>query len=397
MPSADAGLSVVLLGIAGLSLLAVGFIGAVVLHHRSRVSAERERVRIQALLLQAARAGGLALWAWEAGPDRLTLSDSAAEVLGAVPLGLDGLLALLDPASAAQVRAWILEGGETLALRDHVHRDGAVWDTQWELRRSPGRLEGVIRDVREETRLQAELLQSQKQEALGTLVGGVSHEFGNLLMTVEACVEGLVRDESLPQEQRQASLLIEDAAVRGKELIRQLMAFARRGPGEVRPQDPRHLLEELARMLGPLFGRRVPLEVEALEPDLPALEPCPMNRAQVLQALLNLCLNARDAMPEGGRIRLRARRIGSGEGRRLALEVEDQGPGVAPEIQARIFEPFFTTKEAGRGTGLGLAVTHSIVEAHGGALQCESPAGGGALFRICLPYPEEDAAGQAAG
>ena len=376
--SPAAGLLPILTAIGGLFVLALGFIGLLLFSQRRVMEAARARGEAQKRLLEAAAAGNLVLWTADAAGEALVVGGSAETLFGVRPESLEGLLELLLPADQPAARALLAEvlhrerPPRTLRMR---HREGRVLETQWQARHRDGRLEGVIRDITKESQLQAQLIQSQKLEAVGTLVSGVSHEFGNLLATVDACVEALVQSERLDAEEAEAARHIQDAALRGKDLIRQLMAFTRRGLGEVRPERPRQLLEELARLLGPLFGRRIQVEVEA-DAELPAH---PMNRAQILQALLNLCINAKDAMPTGGRIQLRARR----DGEALVMEVEDQGPGVPAELRARIFEPFFTTKEAGKGTGLGLAMTLSIVQAHGGTLACDQ--GEGALFRMVLP------------
>jgi signal transduction histidine kinase len=376
--SPAAGLLPILAAIGGLFVLALGFIALLLFSQRRLVEAARARSEAQKRLLEAAAAGNLVLWTADATAKALEIGGSAETLFGVRPESLEGLLDLVQEGPA--VRA-LLEDVVHTERPPQVfrmrHRTGRMLETQWQVRHREGHLEGVIRDITRESQLQAQLIQSQKLEAVGTLVSGVSHEFGNLLATVDACVGLLVPSGRLSPDEAEAARHIQDAALRGKDLIRQLMTFTRRGLGEVRPEPPQLLLEELQRLLGPLFGRRIQVEVEAD----PALPPHPMNRAQILQALLNLCLNARDAMPNGGRIRLRAR----SESEALILEVEDQGPGILPELRARIFEPFFTTKEAGKGTGLGLAMTLSIVQAHGGTIACDQGEGGGALFRMVFP------------
>ncbi|MBI4911921.1 MAG: hypothetical protein HY823_04215 [Acidobacteria bacterium] len=389
--SADAGLLPILVAVAGLFLLALGFISLLLVSQRRIMRAARAREQAQRNLLEAAAVGRLLLWTADPVSGTFTTGGSAETLFGCSPGTLEDLLGLVLPEDVPRARALLQkarpEDSAILGVRMR-HRDGPVLETRWQVRRREGRLEGVLRDNTRESQLQAQLIQSQKLEAVGTLVSGVSHEFGNLLASIEACVDLLATSPALRGGEAEAAHHIQDAALRGRELIRRLMVFTRRGLGEIRLEPPGPMLLELQRLLAPLLGRRVHLEVEAEE----GLPPHPMNRTQILQGLLNLCLNAKDAMPQGGSVWLRARRGHEPPGS-LVLEVADQGPGVPPELRQRIFEPFFTTKEPGKGTGLGLAMTQRIVIAHGGSLTCESGPEGGALFRLVLPaevIPPED-------
>ena len=221
---------------------------------------------------------------------------------------------------------------------------------------------------------EAELLQSQKLEAIGQLAGGVAHDFNNLLTVVSSDVELLMEKAATPEE-----LLpeIAEAARKGAALSRQLLAFARRNRLERTTFDLGTLVDELSVMLRRLVSAPVELVVER------GAEPTPLvaDRSMLEQVVVNLVLNARDALPRGGHVVLRTRR----EGALAVLEVEDDGVGMPPEIAARIFEPFFTTKAQGKGTGLGLSIAHSVAEQHGGTLTVRSAPQVGTTFRLALP------------
>ncbi|MFZ5440665.1 MAG: ABC transporter substrate-binding protein [Myxococcota bacterium] len=221
---------------------------------------------------------------------------------------------------------------------------------------------------------EAELIQSQKLEAIGLLAGGVAHDFNNLLTVVSSDVELLQRKVGAPEE-----LLAEiaEATRKGTSLSRQLLAFARRNRLERTAFDLGALVDELGAMLRRLVSAPVELVLER------GAEPLPVeaDRSMVEQVVVNLVLNARDAMPTGGRVVLRSRR----EHDQAVLEVQDEGVGMSPEVAARIFEPFFTTKEPGKGTGLGLSIAHSVAQQHGGSLTVRTAPRAGTTFRFALP------------
>jgi len=261
------------------------------------------------------------------------------------------------------------------------------------------RYDGLVEDIT--TRKQAEealrkkdeqLRQSQKLEAVGGLAGGIAHEFNNLLQAIggytKYAMEGLFPDEQRFQDLEQ----VVKAVDRATTLTRQLLSFGRRQVLERRNVDPNEVFADLIEMVRPVIGEHIHLELETAD-KLGAVYADP---GELQQVLLNLCLNARDAMPSGGRLVLKTesavldrdackRHPGTRPGRHVVLSVTDTGCGIPPELKKRIFEPFFTTKRVGEGTGLGLATVYGIVEQHGGTIRVHSEVGQGATFMIHLP------------
>jgi PAS domain S-box-containing protein len=239
----------------------------------------------------------------------------------------------------------------------------------------------IVRDITERRRREASAAEARRLESLGRLAGGVAHDFNNLMGAVLGYGE-LLHGSMTDDDPRRADVVeVQLAAKRAAGLTQQLLAFARRR--EVRPErvDVSAVLEGMRRLLSTLVGPSVVLQIEA-----PAgLPQALFDVAQLEQVVMNLAVNARDAMPAGGRLRIavEARTVhGAPE---LLLTVSDEGTGMRPEVQAHIFEPFYTTKPSGRGTGLGLATVHGIVYQAGGRIEFESAEGRGTTFRIALP------------
>jgi PAS domain S-box-containing protein len=261
---------------------------------------------------------------------------------------------------------------------------------------------GIFWDVTEQRALEAQLRQAQKIEAVGRLAGGVAHDFNNLL-TVILGNTALVLSRLGPDDpHRELLVAVEKAGTRAAQLTRQLLGFSRRAPLRAEPVALTVCVQETIHLLRRAIDPRVTLEVD-MAPDL---WPVPADPTLMAQALLNLCLNARDAMPEGGRLWLRAKNVELGPdatrlhreeraGRFVRLSVEDAGGGIPPEVRPHIFEPFFTTKGPGAGTGLGLAMVFGIVKQHQGWIDCQSEVGHGTRFDIYLPC-QGSAAGPAA-
>lgn len=398
MSGADAPVLALIFGSFGILAIAVAFVVALVWHQRRWMRASEERSRFQEALLEATSIGRLVPWSCNLDGSGLDIGEAVHKILGAGRWRhLDELLDRAAQTGAGRMREAIgaLETGEDVVLACAMQsEDGRGLDTRWHVGRRGDQLKGLIRDVSQEQGLQRQLLQAQKLEALGTLVGGVAHEFGNLLAAVEGCARAVQRRDGLDARSQKGLGLILDATQRGRGIIRQLLDHARRDPGAMQPVDLNRLLEEVAALLEPLLGKRFTI-VKDTEAALPRVVGDPIG---LHQALLNLCINARDAMPEGGTLTLGTRICslasdvaelrGKAAGRYVCLEVKDEGRGIPPEHLERIFEPFFTTKGPGQGTGLGLSVTHSIAEAHLGLLQCESEPGRGSCFILLLPALE---------
>jgi PAS domain S-box-containing protein len=315
-------------------------------------------------------------------------------------LGKPGAELLADGESATALRRVLEDGGQLasqeLALR---RKDGSVLRALVSctvVRGPDGRFEhfdGAISDLTGYKRLEEELRQTQKMEALGKLAGGVAHDFNNLLTVISGHAELL--QESLPADQAGSAHAdeIHAAAVRASRLTGQLLAYSRRQVLTPEVLDLRGIADQSAGMLRRLIGEDVELAVERAAEELLVR----VDRGQMEQVVLNLVLNARDAMPHGGRIVLSTSRLGSAgacgaaapgdvpAGPLAHLSVSDTGVGMSADVVRVAFDPFFTTKELGRGTGLGLSTVYGIVRQSGGAVWLESATGAGTTARVCLP------------
>ena len=256
---------------------------------------------------------------------------------------------------------------------------------------------GISMDVTERHTLEAQFQQAQKMEAIGRLAGGVAHDFNNLLTAILGYCELLLVDLD-PDDPRQADIAhIQKAGESAAGLTRQLLAFSRKQIIEPTLLDLNVIVADIRAMLGRLIGEDVTV-VLALGP---ALAPVTADRGQVEQIILNLAVNARDAMPDGGTLTIQTANVELDDhyakthlavkpGPYVVLTVNDTGTGMTPEVQARLFEPFFTTKELGKGTGLGLATVHGIVARSGGSINVYSEVGRGSSFKVY--FPRADAA-----
>jgi len=259
------------------------------------------------------------------------------------------------------------------------------------------RMVGGMTDITEQRELERQLMRTQRIESLGTLAGGIAHDLNNVFTPIMMGLDLLEGDIGTGEGSDVVSM-IRASATRGAEMVKQVLHFARGIEGEKLEVKPRLLLDEVERMMRETFPRNIDIRVRC-EARLPAFTGDP---TQLHQVLLNLCVNARDAMPDGGTLTLRARartvasalRAVNGEvppGRYLLLEVEDSGRGIEDDVLERIFDPFFTTKPYGAGTGLGLSTSLAIVRKHGGFVHVTSAPHAGSLFCIYLPLKEAEA------
>ncbi|HEX2777936.1 MAG TPA: ATP-binding protein [Gemmatimonadaceae bacterium] len=249
----------------------------------------------------------------------------------------------------------------------------------------------LMLEVSERKSLEEQFRQAQKMEAVGRLAGGIAHDFNNLLTVMSSCSELLLRDLGEEDRRRNDVEEIRRAAQRAASLTRQLLAFSRKQILQPTMVDLNAVVGDMERMLRRVLGEDIALET-ALDPELGFVRA---DSGQVEQVLMNLVVNARDAMPHGGRIVVRTRNVAQPDGDSLvALEVRDEGIGIPSEALPYIFEPFYTTKEQGKGTGLGLSTVYGIVKQSGGDVEVDTTVGGGTTFRILLPRFREFTGGR---
>ena len=265
-------------------------------------------------------------------------------------------------------------------------------------------MQGVLYDITEYKRLEDQLRQAQKMEAVGQLAGGVAHDFNNLLMVIQAHADRILGQLPQTDSSYADAVEIHNATTRAASLTSQLLAFSRKQILQPEVLDLGTVLTEVGKMLERLLGATITLQLE-IHPEIGKIK---VDRSQLEQAILNLAVNARDAMPAGGTLAIQARNVHFSEtqvwqhsslppGSYVALTISDTGVGIDPDAQSRIFEPFFTTKAPGKGTGLGLSMVYGVVKQSDGAITVESVLGRGTTFKIFLPQCDEEAAsGQSA-
>jgi PAS domain S-box-containing protein len=297
-----------------------------------------------------------------------------------------------------------LASGEPTFLPVREYRDGrtTMWAENRVFRLPSGRIVAMFDDRTEQRQLEGRLLHMQKMDAIGQLAGGVAHDFNNQLTGVLGYAELLIRRLEDPNLKRLAEN-IATAARRSADLTRKLLAFSRQGQFQCVSVDLHRLIAETVEMLLHSIDKRIRL-VQQLEAPLAVVMGDP---SQLQNALLNLAVNARDAMPEGGVLTFTSAHLdltsteaqGLGEelvpGAYVEIRIEDTGCGMPPAVREHIFEPFFTTKEAGKGTGMGLASVYGTVQQHQGAIAVTSQIGVGTAFRILLPLTEAPSPGEA--
>ncbi len=297
----------------------------------------------------------------------------------------------------AHLRQVMLEGEGRFETR-HRRKDGTLYEVEISAqyqKEEGGQYIVFLRDITERKRLEEQLLQSQKMEAVGQLAGGVAHDFNNILQVILGNVDLLLEEPALETLTRETVNEIGKAAQRAANLTRQLLAFSRRQIINPVAVDLNTLIGDALKMLERVIGEHIALNFVPGE----CLAPVCVDRGQTEQVLMNLCLNARDAMPQGGLLTIATSSAVLDEefcrehhwaspGRYTCLSVTDNGQGMHDDILKHIFEPFFTTKHVGKGTGLGLATVYGIVEHHNGLLRVHSQQGMGSTFQVYLPVHE---------
>lgn len=364
-----------------------------------RESAERLRLAVQA--------ANLGLWDWDMVTGHVEFSPVWKKQLGhaedEIGHGFSEWEDRLHPedrvAAVAHLRRYLArpEGPHMAEFRLR-HKDG-TWRwiyTRAEIFRDsagkPVRMVGCHLDVTEQRQLTEQVLRTQRMEAIGTLAGGVAHDLNNILAPTLLVTEMIRRKTSDPELLRLVGM-IDDGTKRGAHIIRQVLVFSRGTQGQRTQLHAGRLLRDLETLVRETFPREITLKLVVA----PGLHPIFADATQIHQVLMNLCINARDAMsPGGGVLTLSARNavVTSAEalrqpharpGPHVLLEVSDTGQGIAPGIIEKIFDPFFTTKDVGQGTGLGLSTALGIVHSHQGFITVSSRPGAGAVFRVYLP------------
>ncbi len=316
------------------------------------------------------------------------------------PEDRDRVLGSIDAAIGDGTESWSAE-------YRFQRRDGNyafVQDRGYILRDASGRgvrIVGGMRDLTEQRKLEAQYLRAQRMESIGTLAGGIAHDLNNVLAPIMMAVELLKLETGDDPRRRKILDAIHVSSRRGADLVRQVLSFARGLDGERVVLRLRRLINDLEAIISETFPRSIHITLQVPED----LWPVVGDATQLHQVLLNLAVNARDAMPQGGTLALTAANVTIDDqyagtnpdvktGAYVLLQVTDTGMGIPPEVRERIFEPFFTTKEFGKGTGIGLTTVHTIIKSHGGFLKVESEVGRGTSFQVYLPADPETSAAE---
>jgi PAS domain S-box-containing protein len=366
----------------------------------------QERIREQAALLDKAQDAIIVrdmsndkILYWNQGAERI-YGWTEAEAVGSTARDLQ-LLNELNAAEFEQGRAAILERGEWAGeLTQRTKRgDEITVESRWTLLNDDqGGARSILvinTDVTERKKVEAQLLRAQRMESIGTLAGGIAHDLNNILSPILMAVQMLQLKIDDDPTAHQWLDILQTNAERGADMVRQVLSFARGVEGERVTLQAKHLVKEVIKILKDTLPKSIEIKFDVAAD----LWPISADATQIHQVLMNLCVNARDAMPHGGELFIRAENVTLDEnyarmhieakpGKFVSVSVADTGEGMSPEVVGRIFEPFFTTKEIGKGTGLGLSTALTIVRSHGGFVNVYSEPRKGTQFSVFLPAIE---------
>lgn len=368
-------------------------------------------------LLQAIRVGNIGIFDHDHEADTIFWSPELRAIYGwdaDEPATLPKIVAHVHPDDMARVVAAVRRAhdpaGDGAFDIEHriIDRRGEV---RWVLTRShtrfaahsgelrPQRTIGAVQDVTERRtteerlrRLEAQLIHAQKMESVGRLAGGVAHDFNNILTVISASLDVSLASLPTGHATRDSLMMAMDATQSAASLTRQLLTFSRKEAIAPRSLDVNAVIRRIESVMARVLGKDIQLQLRC-EPEL---SPVFFDPGQVEQIILNLVVNARDAMPRGGRLAIEtssidiadgpeARHVDARPGRHVRLAISDNGIGMADDVKAHLFEPFFTTKEPGKGTGLGLSMVYGAVRQNGGFIDFETAVGQGTTFEIYLP------------
>jgi PAS domain S-box-containing protein len=330
---------------------------------------------------------------WNKGAEEI-YGWGAQEAIGAK---VNQLLFKNVPSEFEEALKVIEEKGEWKGEFHQLTRDGkeAIVESRWTLVRDeqgkPKSIFVVSTDITEKKKIEAQFLRAQRMESIGTLAGGIAHDLNNMLQPIMMSLQ-LLKVQFPDNKSHDLLEIVETSAKRGADLIRQVLSFAKGMEGEHAVLQVRHIISEIVRILKETFPKSIQIQTDVLK-ELWTISGDP---TQLHQVFMNLCVNARDAMPSGGTLSITVKNLFIDEnyaqmnidaraGPYIAITVSDSGTGIPPKILERIFEPFFTTKEPGKGTGLGLSTSYGIVKGHGGFIHVYSEVGKGTRFKIYLP------------
>ena len=377
---------------------------------RTEELAERKRAeealrRSEASLREAQRIAHFGNWQWNVVSNELRWSDEIYSIFGLTPQQFgatyEAFLERVHPEDREKVTQAVrqtLDAGKPYSLDHRVLRpDGEVrivHERAEVVRDGAGKtvqMVGTVQDITEQKRIEAEFLRAQRMDSIGALAGGMAHDLNNALSPILMGIQ-LIRRQAHDPETQQMLTVMEANTHRGADMVRQVLTFARGRDGERELLNVGRLLREMENIVRQTLPKSI--TVTAMVPR--DLWPVLGNATQLHQVLLNLCINARDAMPHGGELTLAADNVelsaeeakamtDAAAGPYVMLLVSDTGTGIAPEVLPRLFEPFFTTKGPGKGTGLGLSTIARIVRNHGGFISVKSEVGAGSGFEIYFP------------